>query len=156
MSISYHRGFPMIRQVSSIVLNAIAGFFFYIVAILGFINVPSYGVKWAIMAGFMVPALLALCAGLALKRFCNWRKTSGIVLISSSAFTAFGVFTFACLLMEEDFRKMMKPDTLTIFSDYLTGATVIIAFAGLGWMLLKTNKGCVEQGTTLDSATLHK
>ena len=146
----------MIRKVSSIIFNAIAGFFFYIVAIIGFFKGPSYSVKWTIMSGFMVPALLALCAGLALKRFDNWRRNSGIILICASAFTAFGVFTIACLLMEEDIRKMMKPDTFMVFSDYFTGCAVLIAFAGLGWILIKTNKVCAEQGTTFDSATLHK
>jgi hypothetical protein len=58
--------------------------------------------------------------------------------------------------MEEDFRKMMKPDTFAFFSDYFSGSGVIIAFAGLGWMLLKTNKRCAKQGTSLDSATLYK
>lgn len=146
----------MIRKVSSIALNSSAGFFFYVVAILGFSNLPSYGFKWAIMAGFMVPAIITLCAGLALKCFSNWRSKTGIVLLCASAFTAFGVLTIACINMDEDFRKMMKPDSLTIFSDYFTGFAVIIVFAGFGWMLLKTSRGCAEQGTALDSATLHK
>jgi len=136
----------MIRKVFSIMLNSIAGFLFYVVAILGFISLPSYGVKWVIMAGFLVPALLALCAGLALKHFCNWKSTAGLVLLCSSAFTAFGVFTFACLNMDEEFRKMMKPATLAIYSDCFTGAAVVIACAGLGWLLLKANRQCAEQG----------
>lgn len=146
----------MIRNVSSIIFNVVAGFFFYIVAVLGFMNGPAYEFKWAIMAGFMVPALLALCAGLALKRFCNWRRITGIVLLCASAFTTFLVFTIACLFMEEDFRKMMNPDALKLFSDYITGCAVIVVFAGLGWMLLKVKTECAEQGTTLDSAKLHK
>ena len=41
--------------------------------------------------------------------------------------------------MDEEFRNMMRPDTLAFFSDYFTGGAMIVALAGLGWMLLKAD-----------------
>ncbi len=125
------------RKVLSVVLEVVAGFFFYMVDVLGFIHAPSPGVKWGLMAGFTVPALLALCGGLALTRFREWKRDSGIVLLSSSGFTVLLVFMCACLLMTEDFRRMLKPDTLVFFSDYFTGGAVVLGFAGLGLLALR-------------------
>ena len=140
----------MIRKVLSIILNIIAGFFFYGLSLLGFTNEPLTGVKWGIMIGFSVMAVVALCGALALTRFRNWRRDTGIVLLSASGFTVFLIFTFICLLMTEEFRKMMRPDTLAFFSDYLTGGAIIVGFAGLGCVLLKTNKGSAEQRARAD------
>ena len=145
------------RKVSSIILKVIAGFFVYMVSLLAFVSEPPTGVKLGILIGFSVPAVVALCGGLALTRFRNWKRDTGIVLLSASGFTAFLIFTFACLLMTEEFRRMMKPDTLTFFSDYLTGGVVIVGLAILGWILVKADKRKAEQGAALDgdSAALH-
>ena len=123
------------RNLFSILFSVIAGFFFYMVSLLGFINEPPAGVKWAMMLAFSIPAVLALCAALALKRFLDWRKNTGIILISASVLTIFIALTIACLMLTEEFRQMVKPDTLTYFSDYITGTAVIMAFIVIGWLL---------------------
>jgi hypothetical protein len=104
-------------------------------------------VKLGILLGFSVPAVAALAGGLALTRFRNWRRDTGVVLLCASGFTAFVIFTFACLLMTEEFRKMMRPDTMTFFSDYMTGGGVIAGLAVLGWILVKANKRTAGQDT---------
>jgi len=144
-------------KVSSIILEVIAGFFFYTVSLLAFASNLLTGVKLGMLIGFSVPAVLALGAGLALSRFRNWKRDTGIVLLSASGVTAFAIFTFECLLMTEEFRRMMRPDTLTFFSDYLTGGGIIVGLAVLGWILVKTNKERAGQGVALDgdSAALH-
>ena len=134
----------MMRNLFSILFSVIAGFFFYMVSLLGFINEPPTGVKWAMMLAFSIPAVLALCAALALKRFRDWRKNTGIILISASVLTIFIALTIACLMLTEEFRQMVKPDTLTYFSDYITGTAVIMAFIVIGWLLVKTNKEYVK------------
>lgn len=145
------------RKVSSIILKVIAGFFFYMVSLLAFVNEPPTGGKLGILIGFSVPALVAMVIGLALSHFQNWRRDVGIVLLSATGFTAFLIFTFACFLMTEEVQNMIRPDTLTFFSDYLTGCVVIVGLAILGWVLMRTNKKGAEQGTPLDgdSAALH-
>jgi len=136
------------RKASSVILKVISGFFFYMVSLLAFISTLPTGGKLGILFGFSIPAVLALIGGLALSRFHNWKRDTGIVLLSASGFTAFLIFSLACMLMSEEFRIMMKPDTLTFFSDYWTGGGLIVGLAGLGWALVKTKNA--EQVTTLD------
>jgi hypothetical protein len=134
------------RKVPSIILRAIAGFFFYMVSLLAFASEPPTGVKVGILLGFSVPAVAALVGGLALTGFRNWRRDTGVVLLCAAGFTAFLLFTFACLLMTEEFRKMLKPDTLRFFGDYLSGGAVTAGLAFLGWMLVRANNRSADQG----------
>lgn len=128
------------RSVFSVILDIIAGFFFYMACLLGFIVLPEITAKFAIMLGSLAVAIVLLCCGLAIKRFRNWKTHAGVVLLSASGFTTFAVFTFACLFMSGEFRAMMKPDMPNIFSDYHTGGAFIAAMALLGLLLLKTNR----------------
>lgn len=145
------------RKGFSTIFKVIAGFFFYMISLLAFDNEHPTGQKLGMLLGLTAPALIAMTIGIALSHFRNWRRDVGIVLLSAVGFTAFVIFTFACLLINGEFRKMIRPDTVTFFSDYLTGGVVIVGLAILGWMLTKTNKKVAEQGAILggDSATLH-
>ena len=145
------------RKVSSIILKVIAGFLLYGVSLLAFVSGPHAGMKLVILIVFSVPAVAALCAGLALTRFRDWRRDTGIVLLCASGFTAFLVLTVTCMYMTAEYREMMKPDTMAFFNDYLTGGGVIVGLAVSGWMLVKANKVRAEQGAALDrdSAALH-
>lgn len=125
------------RKACSVLLSIVAGFFFYIVSLLGFVRAPSSGAKWGIIIGFSVPAVATLCGALALSRFRCWKRHAGIVLLAASGVTGFLVLTVACLLMTEEFRRMMRPDALGSFSDYLTGSAVIGGLAGVGWVLMR-------------------
>ena len=125
------------RKVLGILLYVVAGFFIYMVCLLAFINQSPPIAKWCIMAGFAIPAVLFLGGGLALNRFQNWRRDSAIVFLAAAGFTAFLVFTFLCLLMTEEFKHMMKPDTLDFFSAYITGCCFIVGTGALGVALLK-------------------
>jgi hypothetical protein len=124
------------RKVISIILYVVAGFFIYMDCVLAFINEPPPLTKFGMMAGFLVPGLIAQMGGLALNQFHNSRKITGIVLLSGAGFTAFLVFTFACLLMTDEFKQIMKPDSLKFFSDYVTGACFIFLTAACGLLLL--------------------
>jgi hypothetical protein len=139
------------RKVAGVVLYIIAGYFFCMVNLLGFVNEPTIGKKWEIMITFAVPAFLALGCGLALGKFRNWKMEIGIVLLCASGLMACLAFTLACLLLTEDFRKLMGPDALIFFSDHFTGIAVMVVYAGLGWFLLKTNRKYVEQIAPADA-----
>lgn len=131
----------MMRNLLSILLYAIAGFFFYTASLLSFVHDARMGAdKWWIVLGFTAPALLALVFGLALKGFRDWRRHAGIVLLSASGFTAFLAFTFVCLYFSEESRALMKPDIWKFFSDYVSGGGVTIGLAVLGLVMLKTHK----------------
>ncbi len=125
------------RKVLGIISYVIAGFFVYMVCLLSFVNQPAI-TKWGIVSGFSLPALLFLLGGLALNRFQNWRKHSGIVLLSGAGFTCFLVFSLACVFMTDEFKQMMQPDTLDFFSAYVSGGIFILSTSGLGVLLLKT------------------
>jgi hypothetical protein len=125
------------RKVFSIILKAIAGLFFCVVSLLAFINVLPTGIKLGMLLVLLFFAVATLAGGLALTRLCNWKRDTGIVLFSASGYMVFLVFTFACLLMTAEFREMLKPNTLALFSDYLTGSGTIVSFAVLGWLFLK-------------------
>jgi cytochrome c biogenesis protein CcdA len=143
--------------VSSIILKIIAGFFLYTVSLLAFVSEPPTGVKLGIMIGFSIPGVVALCGGLVLTRFRNWKRDTGIVFLSASGFAAFAIFTFVCLFMSEEFRGMIRPDSVTFFSDYLTGGGTIVGLAVLGWILFKADRERAEQGVALegDSSAPH-
>jgi len=127
------------RKVAGILFHIIGGFFVYMVCLLAFINQPPLA-KWGMVAGFSLPALFFLCLGLAMNRFQRWRRDVGVVLLSGSGLTFFIVFTFACLLMTEEFKQMMQPDSLDFFSAYASGALFMLGVAASGVILLKTEK----------------
>jgi hypothetical protein len=143
----------MIRKVLSVGLYIIAGFFFYMVCVLSFIdgaavgaNGPALGAddaafaKWLPIMIFTVPAILTLVVGLAIMGFQDWRRDAGIVLLSATGFTTLLAFMFATMLMKEESRKMMPPDILMFFGDYITGAAVIVVLALAGGLLLMTSR----------------
>ena len=146
----------MIRRVLSVVFYVVAGFLFYMICVLAFIDGAAVGAngvasgaddaafaKWLPVIIFTAPALLTLVAGLAIMGFRDWRRDAGIVLLSAAGFTTFLVFTFATMLMNEEFRKTMPPDMpdiMRFFGDYITGAAVIVGFALGGALLLLTSR----------------
>jgi hypothetical protein len=146
----------MIRRVLSVVFYIVAGFLFYTVSVLAFIdgaalgaNQPAFGaedatfVKWLPIIIFVVPALITLVIGLAIMGFRDWRRDAGIVFLSVAGFTTFGIFMFATTFMNEEYRKLMPPDmpdVMKIFGDYITGAVVIVVLALAGGLLVITGR----------------
>jgi hypothetical protein len=143
----------MIRRVLSVVLYIIAGFFFYMVSLLAFIDGAALATngadlgandaafaKWLPIIIFGVPAILSLVVGLAIMGFRDWRRDAGIVFLSAAGFTTLLIFMFATMLMKEETRKMMPPDMLSFFGDYITGAAVIVALALAGGLLVLTSR----------------
>jgi hypothetical protein len=127
-------------KVLKIVLYVVSGFFIYMECVLAFISELPPIAKAGIMAVFAVPVLLAHFGGLAADGFRNWKRDTGIVLVSAAGFSTFLVFSFACFLMTDEFRKMMKPDTLSFFRAYVTGFCFIFTTGAAGLVLLRMAK----------------
>lgn len=127
----------MIRRVLSIICHVISGFFIYAVSLIAFVDDMSAGMKLIIMAIFLLPALMALGAGLALGGFRNWKRDTGIVLASASGVSAFVIFTILCLFLSPEFRETYPDTQLEFFSDYLTGvgAVAVSGIAGAALIL---------------------
>lgn len=127
----------MTAKVFSVICHVIAGFVFYMILIMGFTMVRPVPMKAGMMLGFLVPALGALLVGFALNGFRRKLRDLGIVLLSAAGFTAFVVFTFACLWTDDEFRRMMKPETMAFFEDYGTGFGCLAATAVIGLLSLR-------------------
>jgi len=126
------------KKIVSILLRVLAGFFFYMVALLAFFSAPdidSQG-KLAITVIYFVPAILLLIVALALKGFQQWKRDSGIVLLASSAFAVFIVVMMYFMSMSEAVREIDKQQAFTYFQDYVTGGMINLAYILVGVLFL--------------------
>ena len=135
-----------------IVLHVLGGYLLWMVNLLGFVSVPAPNAKWVFIAAVAVLAVVPVGGGLALRGFQNWRRDVGIVLLCVSGFTAFAAFSVFCMLLSEEVRTLVRPDTIAFMSDYVTGGAVTLVFAGLGWMLLSARGSSVESPRSRSSA----
>lgn len=132
------------RRTFSIILNVLAGFFFYAAMLLGFIKDPS-AFQWGIVCFFLLVAMIPLTISFSLMRFRQWKREAGIVLMSASGVTVFIVFSLACMYMTEESQKMIPQDVWLQFSAYPSGFGMILTFAGIGYWLFKVNKESVVE-----------
>ena len=141
----------MMRKVISIIFYVISGFFFYMVCLLAFMNPPVKQlpvlVKFALIGGFSIPALIAMGIGLACSRFQNWKRDIGIITISAAGFTTFMVLTIICMLISPEFKELYPDNKFEFFSDYVTGTGCIIILGTIGVLLIKIGKNNAEQST---------
>jgi hypothetical protein len=117
----------MICRVLSIVLYVLAGVFFYGVCL--FSVIEGVGLPFIIFCA--VIAILTLVGGLAIMRFQDWRRETGIVLLSAA-----GLVTFVLLLA---FVSAMPSDVSRFLSNY-TGVAVIVILALAGALLVVTRR----------------
>ena len=108
------------RKVVSVSFHVIAGIFLSMMNFTGFVNQQDQGLKLAIMILFLIPAILALCFGVAIQ-IQNWKRDIGVVLLSASGCAAFIVATLAGMLLSEDFRQLMPGTSSDPMSDYVAG-----------------------------------
>lgn len=130
------------RKVFSILLHVIAGIFLCMVIVTAFSNEQENGLKLAVMVVFLLPALIALASGVAIKNK-NWKRDIGVVLLSSSGGAAF--IAVSLLITRLDGANQLVPtNILDSVSDYVTGIALTICFAGSGWLLLLANPKLIE------------
>lgn len=128
------------KTLFKILCYIVAGFFIYMVAMIGFTRMPdmSLRLKLGVMGTFSAPMLGALAAGLSVSDR-RWRD-AGIVILSGGGLTVFVVGTLAYYLQQEEFRNMIPPETRAAFSAYefglgFLGAVLVIGATclTLGW-----------------------
>lgn len=132
------------RKVLGIVLYVFAGFFVYMVSLLSFVEETATE-KLIMLLVFSVPVIVFIVVGLVVNRFNNWKKHTGIVLLSGAGVTAFVILTFVSYMMNDEFRKMMDAESLELFSAYVFGAVFTLSTVFIGIMLIRMNKNRVEQ-----------
>lgn len=130
----------MAQKIISVACYIIAGFFLYGVCFIGFLNLPPYAMKIAVMGCFSIPGLIALVIGLAVKRFLTWKRDTGIVLLSAAGLTAVVTFTTFCVFLSPEVKKTYPDIELSFFNDYITGLSCTILFAFVGIFLIRKSK----------------
>ena len=126
----------MFRKAASIICFIVSGFFLYSVCLLAFINDSQHGIKYIVLAGFAVPALIAFGVGMGLRRFEDSMRCAGIVLLSGCGFTLFLVFTIVCFQLSPEFKEFFPDETLDFFSDHVTGLGAAISGALIGVLMI--------------------
>jgi len=122
----------------SIVFYVVAGFFFYGVGMSAWLDPHAAGAgKFVIMGIFLLFALLALVAGLALTRFQKWKRDTGIVLISGAAVDVMVVLSFASMMASPALMNSVQDSNMRLFNDYFTGVgyLVLLGLAGIALIL---------------------
>jgi hypothetical protein len=118
------------RRVLGIVLCVFAGLFLYMANLMAL--VADAGLAPAIM--FAVFGILCLVAGLAIRGFQEWKRDTGIVLLSAAAFTMF------VLLLAAGNNLMRSLDPLKAFGNSITGGPVLVVLALAGALLVWTSR----------------
>jgi len=136
-------------KICSIILEVIAGFFLFIVTLLAYMSGMPAGWKLMSLGLFLLPAVVVMAIGLALTRFRFWKRDTGVVLLSVTGCTLFAVFTMACMLMSEEFRKLFIDGAGNPFGSYVVGTAVNAALAALGWYLVKKGADKAEPPATM-------
>lgn len=135
----------MVRKIVGIIFYCIGGFFLSAVSMISFFTVQSrpvpIGIKLLIMGIFLVPALIFIGIGLFLRRTERWKRDVGVVLLSTSAYQIFLIFTMVCLFSSQEIMKLF-PDkkAFSFFGDYFMGTTCLLIFVGFGSLCLWASK----------------
>jgi len=123
-------------KVIEVLLYVVSAFFFYIVCIIAFVGEPGVSKKVAIMAGFSVPAILALMVGVFVGRPVHWQRSLGFVLVSAASLSLLVVGTIACIVLDSETQGLISPDTLHFFSDWVSGSLCIASSGFVGALLI--------------------
>lgn len=141
------------RKALGILFRVIAGYLVCLFTMTEFVGRLPANMKLGILMGVSLFAVVALLIALALIRFASWQRDTGIVLLGASGVLVFTIFSCACFLMDETFRKMMPLDPLALFDDYWTGCGVMAGFAALGWILARTDRGKTGRGAAREKGS---
>lgn len=137
----------MVRKIICIICYCIGGFFQLIVNVISFFTDQSrpvsIGMKLLIMGIFLVPASLFICAGLLLRRLEKWKRDVAVILLSTSAYSIFLIFSMVCLYSSQEIMKFL-PDKKVF--DYFMGTVCLLIFVCLGFICLWTSKKVKKVG----------
>jgi hypothetical protein len=123
----------------SVTLESIAGFFLFFVTILGYMH--AMPPTWRLIAALvcLVPFALLMVGGAALVRFQRWRRDVGVVLLVVTCVTVFSILSLWCMMMSEEFQRLMTINGPMPFGDYVFGTAMNAALAWLGWAMVRSD-----------------
>jgi hypothetical protein len=118
----------MLRKVLSIISFVVSGFFLYISIFSAFLRYPEelalevgFDLKLFMLGLFLIPALLTLLLGLALRSFSRWQRVCGVVFLSTAAFCAFVFLTIICMIYSPGFETFRDQEIFSMLSDLASG-----------------------------------
>nr|WP_315391794.1 hypothetical protein [uncultured Duganella sp.] len=128
-------------KLFSILSHIVAGTLIYVLCFLVFMGgIVSLGKAIIVLVVFLVPAMIALICGLALTGFRGWRRDVGMVVMSAASLSGFIEITLVCMLLSDAAPLVDDVGRLLSSDGYLPGAILVVALAGFGWLLLKSDK----------------
>jgi len=126
--------------VLSVLLYIISALMLYCAMLLAFLSGSLAATKWWIFGLFAGLGALPLFGGLALRRFQTWKRDVGTVLLSASGVATTVALIIMCIYLDDEMKKIFSKqiDSEVMFTDYVSGGSVIVAGALLGWLLLRS------------------
>ena len=111
----------MLRKVLSIISLVISGFFLHLSVAMAFIQMPSFGAKLATIGIFLIPTILTLFIGLALRSFTQWQRVCGVVFISTAIACSLLFLTIICMIYSPELKSVVDRKAWALFSDTVSG-----------------------------------
>jgi len=130
-----------LRNICSIVLHVLAGLVVAMAETIAFFQMPVKG-KLMVLGGFAITAVVLFAAAMLLGKFRSRLRPVGICLLSASAYMAFSVLAFVCMLMTPELMQMIATQTPGFrmppysLGDGVAAAGVVVC-AG-GWLMRMT------------------
>lgn len=129
----------MIRKIISIIIYVFAGFFFFSVDSVLFIDnkqhIPCY-FKLGIAGFFFVLGLILFFIGILFSGLKNWRRDLGVLFITVTAIELFTIMTFICIYLTPELQAMMPKNVYLYSQSSLLQRISYIIFTGAVGVLL--------------------
>jgi hypothetical protein len=120
-----------------IIFNSISAILFGMGNMMAFLNDEKV---IGVVILFMALGFIFLLIGLLLNRFQKWKRDMGIVSIAGACYAAFMVAIMILISLSPEFQKSFQIPPDFSLDDYSTGASFVVLFAVVGFVLLKLQK----------------
>ncbi len=137
------------RKIIEIIFYVISGIFLYSAILFSFLEAEYFIVTLIFLCVLCLFAIIFFFIGQKFSISSDWRRSLGIVTLSSTCFAFFAVITLVSLFNSEDFYKFMSRSASNIFTNYIQGLLITTSFLIVGWFLIsniKAEQSCVEDG----------
>jgi hypothetical protein len=124
-----------LRKVIGMICYILAGLFLAVTSDLASLQMEANPLKYVPIGLFVLLSLVFLGLGLWARRFLNWQRHLGIVLLSVSGLSAFTMLSRIFMVTTHNVQEYLPAGTRVSSSDYISG-TVCILFLGLAGGLL--------------------
>ncbi len=126
----------MVRKISSIFFYSIAGFFLFGLNFISFMKFPAG--KLIVLGVLTALILIFTLIAISISQFKEWQMPTGLMLLISAGFSAFGIFSFICMQLSPAMQVLSPRQNFDMLSDYPTGCSVTLLALGVGYWLIRS------------------